>query len=83
MVIMNSAVSAKTPSSILIENLKKTYICISDFNILKARSNKISLLDVDNTILKAFHNDPNSKLISSNSNTDVYSNKIEKDSENM
>lgn len=80
-VIMNFTISAKTFSSILIEDLKKNCICIGDFDILKAGSNKTFSLDVNNTISKVFYNDPDFKLISSNSNIDVTLNKTKKDSE--
>lgn len=81
-IIINFVVSAKISSSISIEDLKKACICISDFGILKAESNKISASNVNNTIPKAFHNNPDFKSTSSNSNKNILSNETKKDSEN-
>lgn len=60
-VIIILAVFIKNAFLISSEDLKKSCICISDFGILKARFNKILLLNIDDIILEAFHNSSNSK----------------------
>lgn len=81
-IIINSTISVETSSFILIKDLKKAYIYISDFGILKVRSNKISALDVNNTIFKTLHDNPDFKPTFSNLDINVLSNKTKKDSKN-
>lgn len=79
MVIINSLVFAKTPLLILFKDLKKACICIGEFDILKAKSNTIFPSNINDTISKVFYHDPNFKSIF---DTDIFSNKMKKDSKN-
>lgn len=73
MVIINSAIFTKTTFFILIKDLKKANIYISNFDNLKAKFNKISVLDIDNIIFKSFYHNLNSKSNFSNFDTNIFS----------
>lgn len=82
MLIINFIVCAEILSLISIIDLKKAYVCISNFCILKTGSNKTFLSDIDNIIFKPFNNDPDSQWTFFGSDTNVFSNKTKKDLEN-
>lgn len=72
-VIINSAIFIKTTFFILIKDLKKAGIYITNFDNLKAKFNKISILDIDNIIFKSFYYNLNSKSNFSNFDTNIFS----------
>lgn len=64
---------------VLLKNLKKAHVYLKKFYILKIRSNKKFLSDINDTIFKAFYNNPDFTLTF---NIDIFSNKTKKDLKN-
>lgn len=68
---MNSAVSVKTSLLIPIEDLAKTRVCISNFNILIVTSQKTIKSDIKNTTSEANPNSLNIKSTASDSDINI------------